>query len=379
LRLNPNNGGIAAVDGTLAYTSTDRNANANPNIVASAYTNNFPGPPSTTLYNIDSNLDVLVTQNPPNAGVLNTVGALGVDVGAVAGFDIMGANTAYASLQVGGGPSGLYMINLTSGAATLVGPIGIAEPVRGLAGMLSNAPATLTPAPPTVPTGGATGTPTAASTAAVVTPVATLTPGGGCPGGTANFFTATASGGQEVPPNNSPATGTGTFCLDPVTNQITFNFTYSGLTSTEVGAHLHRGAPGTTGPVIVPLPTGTVKSGTAPFPAADIENLRAGNVYINVHSEQFPGGEIRGQLIGQGVSLTVVPSTPAPTATSAVPTQSAEQTATAVAPLPTSVVGPPPGMPSTGDSSGTFFFLLLAATGIALISVGLLSRRGTKI
>lgn len=174
LRLNPNNGAVAAVDGTLVYTTTDRNAGAMPNIVGSAYTNNVPGPPGTVLFNIDSNLDVLVTQNPPNNGVLNTVGALGVDTTAQVGFDIIGENMAYAALTVAGQGSGLYMINLSTGAATLVGPIGANQQIRGLTGALSAAPATVTPAatatatsvPATATPMPAMNTPTAMPTAA---------------------------------------------------------------------------------------------------------------------------------------------------------------------------------------------------------------------
>lgn len=125
LRLNPANGGLAAVDGTLAYAVGDRNAGANPNIVGSAYTNSFNGATTTTLYNIDSVLDVLVTQNPPNNGTLNTVGALGFDTGENVGFDIVPfSNMALASLTAAGGTSGLFNINLNTGAATSIGGIG---------------------------------------------------------------------------------------------------------------------------------------------------------------------------------------------------------------------------------------------------------------
>jgi hypothetical protein len=122
LRLNPDTGGIAAVDGTLAFAGGDANAGQNPNVVASAYTNNFVGT-STTLFGIDSNLDVLVTQIPPNNGTLNTVGALGVDTSDLVGFDIAGPRMAVATLTTGGTPR-LYQINLDTGAAALVGSVG---------------------------------------------------------------------------------------------------------------------------------------------------------------------------------------------------------------------------------------------------------------
>ncbi len=79
LRLNPNTGGVAGVDTNLAYAPGDLHAGANPTVTASAYTNNIVGAGVTTLYGIDVGLDVLIRQNPPNGGTLNTVGPLGVD------------------------------------------------------------------------------------------------------------------------------------------------------------------------------------------------------------------------------------------------------------------------------------------------------------
>ena len=125
LRLNPANGSLTATDGVLAYAAGDVNAGSNPNIVGSAYTNSFNGAATTTLYNIDSVLDVLVTQNPPNNGTLNTVGSLGFNTGESVGFDILPfTNSAFASLTGAGGASGLFSINLGTGAATSIGAIG---------------------------------------------------------------------------------------------------------------------------------------------------------------------------------------------------------------------------------------------------------------
>jgi len=135
IRLNPNDGALAATDTALAYAVGDVNAGADPDVVGSAYINSVNGSTTTTLYGIDvaRSPDVLVTQNPPNAGTLNTVGGLGVDATAVLGFDIQDTtNTAFATLVVGG-TSGLYQINLTTGAATPLGPIGGGTTLRGLA------------------------------------------------------------------------------------------------------------------------------------------------------------------------------------------------------------------------------------------------------
>lgn len=141
LRLNPNNGALAAVDGTLAFATGDANASANPNVVAVAYTNSVAGTPSTTLFGIDSNLDAVVRQGSPggspvspNTGQLFTVGALGVNTGNDAGLDIADCSgTGYASLTAAGATqSQFYTINLLSGAATAVGTIGVNEVVRDI-------------------------------------------------------------------------------------------------------------------------------------------------------------------------------------------------------------------------------------------------------
>ena len=121
LRLNPATGGLAAVDGTLNP--------GDPNVVGAAYTNNFSGATSTTLYDIDSVADALLIQSPPNAGTLVGVGPLGVDTGSLVGFDISGlTGFAYASLTAPtGGASQLYSIDLASGAATLIGTIAFGQ------------------------------------------------------------------------------------------------------------------------------------------------------------------------------------------------------------------------------------------------------------
>lgn len=136
LRLNPNDGGLAATDGTLAYAAGDRNAGVTPSVVSSAYTNSFAGAAATVLYNIDSGTGALVIQNPPNIGTLVTVGNLGVVFGNNVGFDISGTSgRAFAALTVADVP-GLYTIDLLTGAATLIGEIGTAA-TRG-AGLVTD-------------------------------------------------------------------------------------------------------------------------------------------------------------------------------------------------------------------------------------------------
>lgn len=116
IRLHPGTGALVFTDGSL-NGATNRS-------VASAYTNNFAGATSTTLYNLDSATDSLYTQVPPNAGGTNLVGSLGVDFNDVAGFDIYGPH-GYAVLNSDNASfSGFYRIDLATGAATFLGEVG---------------------------------------------------------------------------------------------------------------------------------------------------------------------------------------------------------------------------------------------------------------
>lgn len=129
--------GATLVDGTLVYAAGDVNEGVDPNIIEAAYTNSDTNPATgTTLYYIDISTDTLATTAAPNAGIMTTVGALGVDADIYTGFDIftdgMGNNTAYAILGIAGTSLGLYTINLTTGAATFIGDLG-ADNAYGLA------------------------------------------------------------------------------------------------------------------------------------------------------------------------------------------------------------------------------------------------------
>ena len=138
-RLNPNNGALAFTDGMLAYAAGDANAGQTPGVGSAAYTNSYIGTTATTLYDLDETASRLVTQNPPNDGILNTVGPLGVATdGAtqVSDLDIYfdpttGTNVAYMTTAIATSltsvTSTLYTVNLTTGAATAVGALGSGE------------------------------------------------------------------------------------------------------------------------------------------------------------------------------------------------------------------------------------------------------------
>jgi len=132
LRLNPNTGALATADTNLAYAAGDANFGSIPRAVAVAYDRNFGGATQTSLFGIDSTLDILVTQGSvnsapvsPNAGSLFTVGALGVDTGDLVGFDITAFGGAFLALTpTGGSSSTLYSVNTSTGATTSLGAIG---------------------------------------------------------------------------------------------------------------------------------------------------------------------------------------------------------------------------------------------------------------
>jgi hypothetical protein len=127
-RINVDTGEVT-VDGTLAFGSGDANEGVNPNVTAAAYTNSFDGTASTQLYNIDTLLNDLALQNPPNDGTLATVGDLGIDFDTLGGFEIVSAtegdNTAFTVSD-----TTLYSIDLNSGAAYSLGEVGSIDPLN---------------------------------------------------------------------------------------------------------------------------------------------------------------------------------------------------------------------------------------------------------
>jgi hypothetical protein len=106
----------------------------------------------------------------------------------------------------------------------------------------------------------------------------------------------TLSGDQEVPPVKSAGSGTGTITIG-ADKSVSGSVTTIGIAAT--AAHIHEGAAGANGPVIIPL----TKSGdTYAVPAgakltdAQFASFQSGNLYVNAHTAANPGGEIRGQL-----------------------------------------------------------------------------------
>lgn len=130
LRLDPA-GTVSATDPRLAYAPGDPGAITTPRIAGTAYTTGSP----TLLYGIDSNRDVLVTFPSPDAGVVRTVGPLGLNTSDDVGFDIVVTRNgpiAYAVLSEGR-VSRLYRIDLATGTPTLIGRLATRTPIRSIA------------------------------------------------------------------------------------------------------------------------------------------------------------------------------------------------------------------------------------------------------
>ena len=127
LRINVDDGKVT-VDGSHKFKEGDANAGKTPKVIAGAYSNSLnPKPAATALYNIDATTWTLVSQAPPNDGVLNTIGALGINASAPVAFNIVASagdkNDAW--LATGGN---LYSVDLKTGKATLAGKL---EGVKG--------------------------------------------------------------------------------------------------------------------------------------------------------------------------------------------------------------------------------------------------------
>ncbi|HPH14964.1 MAG TPA: DUF4394 domain-containing protein [Burkholderiaceae bacterium] len=153
LRLHPDTGaavdGNAALDGlqpdaALTFAAGDELAGKQPALIAAAYTYNKKDEKITTNYAIERTTGSLVVQGSiegaspvvsPNAGILRTVGSLGVSGVTDAGFDIADVSgAAYAVLRTASDTrSRLHLIDLSTGRARAVGTVGDGAPLLGMA------------------------------------------------------------------------------------------------------------------------------------------------------------------------------------------------------------------------------------------------------
>ena len=116
-------------------------------------------------------------------------------------------------------------------------------------------------------------------------------------------FQVPLTGAQQVPPVQTPGSGSADLTYDSGSRVVTWNITFSGLSSPATMAHFHGPAPagknagvkvwlsqkgkmGVTSPI----------TGQATLSPDEAKMFEAGDMYINVHSKDHPDGEIRGQV-----------------------------------------------------------------------------------
>jgi hypothetical protein len=115
----------------------------------------------------------------------------------------------------------------------------------------------------------------------------------------AEKFKAALDGKSEVPPTASTGTGTADIDYDPATKKLSWKLTYTGLTGPAKAAHFH--GPAEVGKnagveVAIPAATSSPAEGSATLTDAQAADLAGGKLYVNVHTEANPAGEIRGQV-----------------------------------------------------------------------------------
>ena len=121
--------------------------------------------------------------------------------------------------------------------------------------------------------------------------------------GRAETFFANLQGAQEVPPVATSATGYARVSVNPTTLAYSYTVVFTGLSSNQTLGHIHAGATGGIGTTASPVITFTVVGGTSgtitgsgTMTAQNLVDIRAHRAYVNIHSANFGGGEVRGQL-----------------------------------------------------------------------------------
>jgi hypothetical protein len=110
-------------------------------------------------------------------------------------------------------------------------------------------------------------------------------------------MTVPLSASNEVPPNASSGSGSAKVELDG--NVVKWTVTYAGMTGPVTAGHFHGPAPaGSNAGVVVPFagPLASPIIGSATLTSAQVDQLKSGMWYINLHTAANPGGEIRGQV-----------------------------------------------------------------------------------
>ena len=124
-------------------------------------------------------------------------------------------------------------------------------------------------------------------------------------------YNAVISAKQETPVNATTGIGGGYFVIDTDANTVNFWISFAGLSSPENAAHIHGFAgPGTPAGVVFGLPAGNPKVGTWNYTEGQEASILAGLTYVNIHTNNNPGGEIRGQIVPLNAIVDATQETP---------------------------------------------------------------------
>jgi hypothetical protein len=110
-------------------------------------------------------------------------------------------------------------------------------------------------------------------------------------------FRANIDGVQQTPPNDSKGKGTARCIYHHTSKTMFYDVRFEKLSADETVSHLHIGARSKPGPIAIPLPAGNPKTGFVQLNKDQENALFAGMIFVNIHSGNFPEGEIRGQLM----------------------------------------------------------------------------------
>jgi hypothetical protein len=112
------------------------------------------------------------------------------------------------------------------------------------------------------------------------------------------LFIANLTGAQVAPPTNSNGQGYGNLTLSHDEKKAFVDLSFGALSGFQTQAHIHSSTgPGANGPVQFTLPGDVVRNFLITMTPAQVQLLKAGQLYFDVHSNLFTGGEIRGQLL----------------------------------------------------------------------------------
>lgn len=109
-------------------------------------------------------------------------------------------------------------------------------------------------------------------------------------------FTADMTAGAEVPPTESTATGAADVTVDTEAMTVSWEVTVKDLTGDPVAAHIHGPASrDENAPPVIDM-SDAIMNGEAEITEDQIDQMKDGKYYVNVHTKKYPDGEIRGQL-----------------------------------------------------------------------------------